>query len=224
MRENYNSFDYWENVIDKNDTIRGHMFMQKPPTEKSIYFHTLMFSKKNGIYNIWSYFPNVRSLIGYLQYSFLQEAFYKWIHGKDQIVTKIPNISVKKIASEGEKSKKITKDVALKMIKEYERLNKMWDMPSNKIEMELKKFINEFNKTWMGDNKEFIYMRLFKTPKELGEFVISSSLMTSTEKEVENKIGMNLDDWRKVCELGNKDIQVGEKFRKILLKKLTEVF
>ena len=29
MRENYNSFNYWENVINENKTIRGHMFMQR---------------------------------------------------------------------------------------------------------------------------------------------------------------------------------------------------
>ena len=117
MRENYNSFDYWENVIRENKTIRGHMFMQKPPTEKCLYFHTLIFSKSNGINNIWGYFPNVRSLIGYLQYSFLQESFYKWIHGKDKLITKIPSISVERIIEEGQRTKKITKEIADNMKK-----------------------------------------------------------------------------------------------------------
>ena len=97
MRENYSSFTYWENVISKNKTIRGHMFMQKPPTEKCLYFHTLIFSKKNGINNIWGFFPNIRSLIGYIRHSFLQEAFFKWIHGKDILLTNIPSLIVVKI-------------------------------------------------------------------------------------------------------------------------------
>ncbi len=80
--------------------------MQKPPTEKSLYFHTLIFSKGNGMNNIWGYFPNVKSLIGYLQYSFLQESFYKWIHGKDKLITRIPSISVEKVIEDGERAKK----------------------------------------------------------------------------------------------------------------------
>ena len=51
MRENYNSIKYWENVVIENKTIRGHMFMQDVPNEKSLYFHTMIFSKKNGINN-----------------------------------------------------------------------------------------------------------------------------------------------------------------------------
>ena len=223
MRENYNSFDYWENVIGENKTIRGHMFMQKPPTEKSLYFHTLIFSKSNGINNIWGYFPNVRSLIGYLQYSFLQESFYKWIHGKDKLITKIPSISVERIIEEGQRTKKITKEIADNMKKDYQFLSKLWDMPSKDAERELRKFLREFNKKWMGDNREFIYIKLFKSPEEVGEFVVSSATMTNSEDELENKIGMKIEEWKNLCENTLKDKVKAEKFREILLKKLSEV-
>ena len=36
MKENYNSFSYWENLINENKTIRGHMFMDNPPKDKSL--------------------------------------------------------------------------------------------------------------------------------------------------------------------------------------------
>ena len=224
MRENYNSFDYWDKVTRENKTIRGHMFMKNTPTEKCLYFHTLMFSKSNGIDNIWGYFPNVRSLIGYLQYSFLQEAFYKWINGKDTLITKIPSISVEKIIEQGEKAKKITKEIADSMKKDYKFLSKLWDMSSKDAEREILKFLRQFNKKWMGDNREFIYIKIFKSPKELGDFVVSSATMTDTEDELEEKIGMKTDEWMNVCEGALNDKLKAEKFREILLKKLTEVF
>lgn len=224
MRENYNSFNYWENVINENKTIRGHMFMQKPPTEKSIYFHTLIFGSKNGISNIWGYCPNIRGLIGYLQYSFLQEAFYKWIYGQEKLVTKIPHLKVDKIANEGEKLNKISKEVSINMKNDYEFLNNLWGMPSNKSEMELRKFVVDFNKKWIGDNKEFLYIKVFNTPEELGEFVISSMLITSTESELENKVGMTINEWRSTCKLAIKNSMKGETFRRVLLKKLSEVY
>ncbi|WP_294374257.1 hypothetical protein [uncultured Clostridium sp.] len=200
------------------------MFMKNTPTEKCLYFHTLMFSKSNGIDNIWGYFPNVRSLIGYLQYSFLQEAFYKWINGKDTLVTKIPSISVEKIIEQGEKAKKITKEIADSMKKDYNFLSKLWDMSSKDAEREILKFLRQFNKKWMGDNREFIYIKIFKSPKELGDFVVSSATMTDTEDELEDKIGMKTDEWMNVCEGALDDKLKAEKFREILLKKLTEVF
>ena len=34
MKNKYDSFKYWENLISENKTIRGHMFMDELPTEK----------------------------------------------------------------------------------------------------------------------------------------------------------------------------------------------
>jgi hypothetical protein len=222
--ENYNSFDYWENIINQNKTIRGHMFMKEPPTESSFYFHTLIFANNNGINNIWGYCPNIRYLLGYMQYSFLQEAFYKWIYGHERLITRIPHLTVDKIIKEAEKLKKISKETAYEMRNDYYFLNKLWNVPSDKIESELQKFSVEFNRKWMGDNKEFIYMKVFKTPEDLGEFVISSTLMTSTEKELEGKIDMTIDEWKNIYKSAIEDSAKGQVFRKILLKNLTEVF
>lgn len=224
MRENFNSFNYWETVISQNKTLRGHMFMQKPPTEKSIYFHTIIFGNKNGINNMWGYCPNIRGLIGYFQYSFLQEAFYKWIYGKEKLVTKIPHLTVDKIVCEGEKLNKISKEVSISMKNDYEFLNNLWRMSPTKGEAELKKFAVDFNKKWMGDNTEFLYIKVFKTPEELGEFVISSTLLTSTQQELEQRIGMTIDEWRDMCKFATSDSIKGSIFRKILLKKLSEVY
>ena len=76
----------------------------------------------------------------------------------------------------------------------------------------------------MGDNKEFIYIKLFRNPKEVGEFVVSSGLITSTKEELENKIGMKIDEWKNICENSLNDNTKGELFRDILLKRLSEVF
>ena len=96
-------------------------------------------------------------------------------------------------------------------------------MPSKDAERELRKFLREFNKKWMGDNREFIYIKLFKSPEEVGEFVVSSATMTNSEDELENKIGMKIEEWKNLCENTLKDKVKAEKFREILLKKLSEV-
>ena len=223
MRHSYDSFDYWEELINENKTIRGHMFMDKLPNEKSIYIHSLVFCKNNGLNNTWSYFPNEKMLLGYIHYSFLQEAFYKWIYGKERIVISIPNIPVEKIILDGEKNKKISKEEADNMRRHVKMVKDCWSLPKDKLIRALQRFSRDFNRTWYGDNREFLYLKIFNTPKELGEFVVNSSYMTTTEREFKDRIGISIPEWNNICERANKNKRDGEKFRDILLKSLTEI-
>ena len=223
MRQNYNSFQYWENVIRENRTIRGQMFMDKIPTENSVYIHSLIFSKENGLSNIWAYFPSEAALLGYIQYSFLQEAFYTWINCKSGPVTYIPIVPVEDIIKEGEKSKKISTKEANDMRKYIEEFNKCWALPKNKIVSKLKMLSREFNRRWYGDSTEFLYVKIFDSPIELGEFVTKSSYMTSSEDDFQNRSGVDTKAWQAICSSCTKDVVLGHRFREILLKNLTEV-
>ncbi|ATD56033.1 hypothetical protein [Clostridium chauvoei] len=223
MRQNYDSFDYWENLISENKTIRGHMFMDTPPTEKSLYIHTLIYCRNNGLNNVWSYFPNEKALLGYIQYSFLQEAFYKWIYGKDRLILRVPNTPVEKVISDAQSSRKISEEEASLMIKQLDMLKKCWDLPTEKVLPEILKFVREFNRVWYGDHTEFLYIKIFKSAEDLGEFVISSSYMTSTTSDFEKRVTVDIDNWREICKNAVVDRRIGEKFKDILLKSLTEV-
>lgn len=223
MRHNYDSFDYWEELINENKTIRGHMFMDRLPDSRSIYIHSLIFSKNNGLSNIWSYFPNEKTLLGYIQYSFLQEAFYKWIYGKERVIINIPNIPVERIISDGEKNKKISKEEANNMRRHVDMIKSFWNLPNDKLIKSLKRFCRDFNRTWYGDNKEFLYLKIFDNPKELGEFVVNSSYITTTEEDFIERTGISLVEWRKICGNADENKRNGEKFRDILLKSLTEI-
>nr|WP_207747177.1 hypothetical protein [Clostridium tertium] len=197
--------------------------MDKLPNEKSIYIHSLVFCKNNGLNNTWSYFPNEKMLLGYIQYSFLQEAFYKWIYGKERMVISIPNIPVEKIILDGEKNKKISKEEADNMRRHVKMVKDCWSLPKDKLIRALQRFSRDFNRTWYGDNREFLYLKIFNTPKDLGEFVVNSSYMTTTEREFKDRIGISIPEWNNICERANKNKRDGEKFRDILLKSLTEI-
>lgn len=222
MRHSYNSLDYWEGLIDKHKTIRGNMFMDVPPSKKSIYIHSLIFCKNNGLSNMWSYFPDEKALLGYLQYSFLQEAFYKWIYGKERVVVNIPNIPVDKIILDGEKNKKITKQEADKMKKQLNFIKGLWVFPRETIIRKLKDFVRDFNKSWYGDSKEFLYLKIFLNSKELGEFVIKANKMAFTQ-DFHEIVGLSKEEWLEICEKAEQSKTYGEDFRNVLLKSLTEV-
>lgn len=223
VRQNYNSFKYWESLIHENKTIRGHMFMDNPPKEKSLYIHTLIFSKNNGIDNIYAYFPDAKVLLGYIQYSFLQEAFYKWIYGKDRIIINIPSLPVDKIIRDGLSKGKISKSEAQLMLSHYTRVSKMWDLPKDRVIPELIKFSREFNKTWYGDNKEFLYLKIFKNPEELGNFIVDSTMLTNDENTFISKTGVTVNEWKKICSEATKNKVSAEIFKEILQKNLSEV-
>lgn len=223
MKQSYKSFKFWENIINENKIIRGHMFMDNLPKERTLYIHTLIFSKKNGIDNIYAYFPDERVLLGYIQYSFLQESFYKWIYGKDSVLNNIPFNSVEKIIKDGLKSRKITNDVAKEMNKHNKRVSKMWDLPKERIVPELTKFAREFNKTWFGSSSEFLYLKVFKTPTELCDFVINSTLIITSEENFETKIGVEIEEWKKICEEAQSNDVYGNKFREIMKHNLSEI-
>lgn len=197
--------------------------MDRLPDEKSIYIHSLVFSKNNGLSNIWSYFPNERSLLGYIQYSFLQEAFYKWIYGKERLVISIPSVPVERIIADGEKNRKISKEEADNMKRHLSMIKSYWNLPKDKLIKSLQRFARDFNRTWYGDNKEFLYLKIFDNPKDLGEFVVSSSYTTTTEDDFIERTGIDIVQWKSICEKAHINKRDGEKFRDILLKSLTEI-
>ena len=223
MRQNYNSFDYWKELISENKTIRGHMLMNRMPTDKSLYIHTLIFCRQNGLSNIWGYLPDIRALIGYIQYSFLPEAFYIWINSKNGRVSAIPIKPVEQVIGDGERSKKITKEEAEKIKQQVTTIKKCWDLPKNKLMLELKKFVRDFNRTWYGDSSEFLYLKIFERPEELGKFVLDSSYISKSEEEFRKETNQEIAAWLELCKNATTNKRAGEKFRKILQKNLTEV-
>lgn len=223
LRSQYNSFDYWKEAISKSRTIRGHIFVNETITKKTVYFHSLIFCKNSGVENLWAPFPNVKALLGYVQHSFLQEAFYKWIYSREQKVSFIPYKTTEEIINKALDDKKITREEADKMRRHIGILNKCWNLEDNRIIIELKKFAIDFNRTWLGDNTEFLYVKVFAKAEDLGEFVVDSNRLIDSENKIEAKIGMNVDNFIKTCKMASLNKTSGEELKKILVKRLTEI-
>ena len=197
--------------------------MEAPPKEKSLFIHTLIFSKNNGIDNIYSYFPEAKILLGYIQYSFLQEAFFKWIYGTEKIITTIPSLTVDNIVRNALIEGKVSREESELMLSHYHKVANMWDLSRDRLITELIKFARIFNKTWYGNNKEFLYLKIFRNIEDVGEFVINSTLITGNSDSFEEKIGVGIDEWRIICKNATKNQETGERFKEIFEKNLTEI-
>lgn len=223
MRIKYNVFEFWERYIAKNRTIRGRMFNDEKITKNTVFFHTVIFSKRNGIESMWGIAPNERMLLGYIQYSFLPEAFYKWIYAKNKKIGFVPIKTAQDILKNAEKHKLVNKDDRKSMMEQITSINKLWDIPSDRLIMELKKFTRNFNRRWFGDSTEFLYINIFKTADDLGEFVLKTNLITDFEKNFEKKIGCSEEQWINLCKNVINDDTAEKKFKEVLEKYLTEV-
>ncbi|MGL4572170.1 MAG: hypothetical protein ACRCVJ_14025 [Clostridium sp.] len=222
MRDNYNSFDYWTQNVNEHKAIRAHIFMGELPTKKSVYIHTLMFSNRNGIENIYASFPNERALLGYLQHSFLQKVFYNWVYGNKKLIMKIPAVPVTELINEFKVKGKITSEELECMKEQYNCLNKLWGESDEEVIRGIYKFAKEFNRAWLGDDTEFLYLKVFKNPEELGEFVAETVETTDREEEFKSGIGLSVDDFRDLCTKVCTDRECSNVFRNILLNKLSE--
>lgn len=222
MKNNYNSFDFWSNNVNEHRTMRGHAFTNELPTNKSVYIHALIFCNKNGMENIYSYFSNARVLLGYIQHSFIQKAFYKWAYGTEKLILKIPAYSIPELIGCLSKENKISKQEEKMMIEQYTFLSELWEKSDEEIIDSLVEFGRKFNKDWLGDNTRFLYLKVFKTAKQVGEFIDSSVEMTNKQKEFEKEIGLSLKEWENVYLNVGKDKESSTIFRNILLNKLSE--
>jgi len=227
MRLAYNSSDYWRTLIVKSKTLRGQMFMDEQITEKTVYVHGLIFCRNSGIENLWAPIPSSKFLIGYIQYSFLQEAFYKWSflgrRNGETSSTAILSKPTEEIINLAVKEKKISKEEEKNMKRHIEMIKRCWGLSADEIMRELKKFARDFNKTWVGNNTEFLYLKVFSNAEELADFVIETANMTSLGENFQKELGVDEEGLRKICMNAHKDKASEKMLKDILSKKLTEI-
>lgn len=222
MKDNYNSFDFWSMNVNEHKALRGHAFTNELPTSESVYIHALIFCNKNGMENIYSYFSNARVLLGYIQHSFIQKAFYKWAYGTEKVILKVPAYSIPDLISCLLKENKISKEEEKIMTEQYTFLSELWEKSDEEIIDGLVEFGKRFNKEWIGDKTRFLYIKVFKTATQVGKFIDSSVEMTNKQKEFENEIGLSLKQWQDIYLNVGKDKKSSTIFRNILLNKLSE--
>lgn len=223
MINNYDSIDFWEGVVNVNKTHKSRMFEGEAITEKTVYLHYVIFNRKSGIESIWIPIPSAKMLLGYIQYCFLPEAFYKWIEGGDKVISVIPTKTVEAIILDAEKNNNVSREEINNMKKQLAFVKKLWNVSNAKLITELKSFIKTFNKAWLGDSTKFIYINVFSNASELGEFVVRTNTQTDFSKTFEDKIGLSEEEWMKLCKQVCKDKKAAERFKIILTRELTEV-
>lgn len=212
---------FWGELITKNETLKGRMFKEQSINEETKYLHYVIFNRKVGIENVWVILPNFGKLIGFIEYAFMPEAYYKWVEGKNKLITRIPSIDVEKISAMI--SSNATEEDKDKMKRDIVALRKLKGLSAENGMRKLKIFCSRFNNNWLGNDDEFLYLKAFETAEELGKFVVETNLQTDSEELFEKTIGMSTEEWFRVCENAHKNKEDEEKFKIVLFKHLEDV-
>ncbi|WP_300260717.1 hypothetical protein [Clostridium sp.] len=221
LKREENPEKFWDELIVKNQTLKGRMFKDEPITEDTKYLHYVIFNRKVGFQNVWVMVPNFSRLIEFIEYVFMPEAYYKWVEGKNKLITHIPSIDVEKIISMI--NRKSTEEEKQKMKNDILALRKLKGLSAENGMRKLKIFCSRFNNNWLGNDDEFLYLKAFNNAEELGNFVVETNLQTDCEDCYEKAIGMTKEEWFKVCENADKNKEAEEKFKTILFKHLEDI-
>ncbi|EGT3615418.1 hypothetical protein FHH43_04100 [Clostridium perfringens] len=221
LKKEENPEKYWGELIRNNETLKGRMFKDESITEDTKYLHYVIFNRHVGFQNVWVMVPNFNSLIQFIQYVFMPEAYYKWVEGKRKLVTHIPSIDVEKIISIIKN--KVTEEDRQKMKNDILALRKLNGLNVENGMRKLKIFCSRFNNNWIGDKDEFLYLKVFNNAEELGEFVVETNLQTDCEDCYEKTIGMTTEEWFRVCKNAHKNKEDEEKFKTVLFKYLEDI-
>jgi len=203
--------------------MKEKIFKEVNISEKTPFFHTVIFTRNNGMEILWSPCNDIKALIGYIQYAFLPQAFYFWIEGGDKKISKYPILTAEKIIINGEKSGRLSNNEAALMKSQVDFIKRLWGMPRYSALKELKSFSVSFNNTWFGNSNGFMYLQVFENAEEMGKFVVDTNKQTSSEKSFQESTGLNEDEWINLCKRINDDKESQRKFLDILYNVLNHV-
>lgn len=223
MRKHYNSLEYWKPLITRNQTLKERMFEDEDITEKTMYVHYIIFNKFSGLESVWAPMPDLQRLLGFVQYCFLPEAYYKWIEGKSSPVRNMPIISVDSVLENALNENKLSREEEAHMRGDIIAIKNLWKMRESETVIELNKFCRKFNSYWLGDSTEFLYLKVFKNAMELGDFVLKTNMDTDYENVFEKHCNMNSEEWLKLCYDSSKSFEAGQRLKGILFKELKEI-
>lgn len=198
MSSQYNQYWYWENMVLNEIPIWSSSFRNLKLTRDSVFIYSMIMCKDRGILkNNWAYYPNIESLVGFIEHVFIPTAFFTWLD--DGYEFKVP------VATSGEVLDVMSigyenNDEINSMWKNIEDIQKVWKKDSSCCISELRKFSNSFNERWKINDEKLLYFRIFENSREIADFIFVGENNDVFEEVIEEDIEMTKEQWQETCE------------------------
>lgn len=224
MQSKYSLFPYWENYIIKNeDILKGH-FNTMPITKDSVFTHMVLVNCYGDSSNVWAYYPNINALLGLLQYIYFPTVFNIKLLGKENDEIAVPMCTVEElleIAEDGTKCQ--SKEEISVMNEQIERFQELWNLNDEEAFEKLRSFSIDFNEHWTKDRGIFFYFDVYRTPSELGNYLIEAYEEVEMIDRLEEDLGLSKYEWIKLCDSVYENEFMRHKFVDILNNRIRDM-
>lgn len=198
MNSKYEEYWYWGNMVLTDQPLWDTSFRNLDLSESSIFIYSVIIDvDKNLLKNCWAYYPDEKSLLGFIEHVFLPTAFFTWID-EEQEGFNIPVATSEEVLDAMVRDYGESSQIELmrSQVSEIESIRKM--DKSNQISA-IEGFSSQFNDAWQERDGKLLYMRTFRNTDEVGEFVFKSDNFNCFEEVVEEDIGMKREEWMELC-------------------------
>lgn len=221
LKSKYDTYYYWENIVNKAKI--DNPFAGDPITEESVFFHGVVINCHGGSYERWLHFPNNQALLGFLNYVFVIMAFFAFLSNETELLIQGNLDDMLDIMTDSEKCSQ--KDSIPEMREFSSQIRELWNSDNEKCFDELKKFLKNYNERWNKDNELFSYFDVFKSPIELGKYMVDS-YQNSEEADIsmlEDQMGVTKGEWLNICSTVYENDFMKRRFTEILNNRIKDM-
>jgi hypothetical protein len=217
----YDSYYFWENLIHKEEALWENGFQNKPLTERSIFIYTVLLDyNKDFLKSKWAYYPDVYTLLGFIQYVFLPTSFFTLLD--DEVegfnMPLATGEELLHIMCEMEETIDLQKVTLMK--KQLEEVKSFWKLSEKECLKKIQEFSGVFNQSWQGMSDKVVYLKTFQTPTEIGDYVFFGDNEEVFTEVIEEEIDMTQSQWKELCKNVYKDPFIRKKFIDLLNYKI----
>ncbi|KGM97232.1 hypothetical protein Z968_04335 [Clostridium novyi A str. 4552] len=193
MGYKYNSYYYWENILSQKRDVWKCNFMNKDNFNKSLYVNTTILDyDKNTLDNNWACYPDVKSLLGFIQYIYLPTAFFYIVNTNNNDIF-MPICSTEEFIEYIKKSR-YNKNILKVMEENLKELSSYWNKKYLSIET-IKNFCRKFNNMW-NNEKNILYINVFSNPIDIASYIIDREEFIEV---IEEDIGISKSEFYRLC-------------------------
>jgi hypothetical protein len=196
----YKQYFFWENVLTNNEEVWKNSFRNMPLTHESRFINTVIVDCNNSIMeDNWVYYPSAEALLGFIHHVFLPTAFALILFSESgEFITPMATVKDLLDLAEEVNEDKNRARVAL-MRKQDEELENIWKMDEEEMWAMLYNFSQEFNQEWGKNTDIFFYFNIFKTPIDVGEYLVAEYEKDEMLDYFEEESGLTKEEWFNTC-------------------------
>ena len=222
MKSKYDNYYYWENIVKKDKRINP--FANDPITEETVFFHGVIINCHGDSYVRWLHFPNNKALLGFLNHIFVSIAFFSFLSNEIKFLVQCNLDEMLDIMSTSNKCSK--KDLIPEMREFHTQIRALWTCDGENFFDELKMFLADYNERWNKDFELLSYIDVFKSPFELGKYLIDSyeNSENTNINMLEFQLGVSKEEWLNICSTVYENDFMKRKFTEILNNRIKDTF